>query len=326
MADPQTINVGLAVPTRGSDVNTWDVPLNGDMSISDGYFGGVLTISASSVPIVLTAPAGYTPTPAGGPTQSQNAVLRFTGVLTGNVQVTLPLPGYMIIENLTTGNFVLTFAAASAGSVIAVDQGEVQHIENDGTNVKFVNMGRVGKIEYWAGVSAMPSWVTSCTVPPYLLCDASVYNFSQFPYLGTKLKGQFGGNGTTTFGVPDGQGRVFLGYDGTGTRITVAVSGINGQTIGAAGGNQSMQSHTHVAAGTTGYENAPHSHVYNAPTFSNVQNGGGASVATGITFTATATESANHQHNFSVPTTSTGSGGSQNVQPSQVAGIWVIKT
>lgn len=325
MSEPTTVNVALIVPNTGDLVGTWGSnAINPDLSAVDGFFGGVQTISASNANIVLTAPSGSI-TPSGGPTQAQNCALRFTGTLTGNVQVTLPLPGYMIIENLTTGNFVLTFAAASAGNVIGVDQGETQHIYNDGTNVRFINLGRVGHIEMWAGLSAMPAWVTSCTVPPFLLCDGTVYNFSAYPYLGARLLGAFGGNGITTFGVPDLRGRGALPYDGTGTRITTAVSGINGQTIGAAGGNQAMQSHTHVASGNTSGESAAHFHTVNAPVFSSVQNGGGGSAATGTTVTNTSFQSNDHTHAFSVTTTGAGAGASQNVQPSQVTGIAVIR-
>ena len=233
MADPTTSNILLTVPTRGSDPGTWDVPVNNNSLALDGFFGGVQTISVSNANFSLTAPAGVV-TPGGGPTQSQNAVLRFTGTLTANVQVTLPLPGYYIVENLSTGNFVLTFRAVGIGQIIAVDQGEILHLYNDGTNVRFVNLGRIGHLEIWAGLIAMPAWVTACTVAPYLLCDGSIYNFSTFPALGARLLGAFGGNGVTTFGVPDSRGRLPLAYDGTGTRITVAGCGLNGQTLGGA--------------------------------------------------------------------------------------------
>ena len=235
MADPTTTNTGLAIPLRGADVGTWDTPVNGDFSAIDGYLGGVQIISAASSPITLTSPAGFTPTPSGGPTQAQNAILRVTGTLTAPVQVTLPLPGPLVIENLTTGAFVLSFRAIGSGQVIAVDQGEIQTVYNDGTNVRFVNLGvRIGETSIWAGLAAMPAWVTACTVPPFVLCDGTIYNFSAYPYLGARLLGSFGGNGVTTFGVPDLRGRMALPYDGTGTRITSGGSGLNGQTLGAA--------------------------------------------------------------------------------------------
>lgn len=232
MVDLTTTNILLSVPLRGSDAGTWDLPVNGNSSALDGYFGGVQPVSLTNIPVTLTAPTG-SPTPAPGPTQAQNAVLRFTGALSANVVVTLPLPGYYIVENLTTGNFTVTFRGVTATQVIAVEQGACQHIYNDGANVRFVNMARVGGIEIWAGYSAIPAWVSACTVPPYLLCDGSIYSFTTYPYLGARFGSAFGGNGTTTFGVPDLRGRVALPYDGTGTRITTAGSGLDGQTIGA---------------------------------------------------------------------------------------------
>ena len=101
-------------------------------------------------------------------------------------------------------------------------------------SVRFVNLGRIGLTEIWAGLSAMPAWVGACTVPTYLLCHGTGYNFSTYPYLGKRLGNAFDGNGITTFAVPDLRGRVPLAYDGTGTRITTAGCGLNGQTIGAA--------------------------------------------------------------------------------------------
>lgn len=221
MADPQTLNIGLAVPTRGSDPGTWDVPLNGDWTITDGMLAGVQAISAAgSSPITLTSPTGYIPTPSGGPTQSQNAVLRFTGVLTGNVQITLPLPGFIIIENLTTGAFVLSFRSVGSGEIIAVQQGSCRHIYNDGTNVRFVNLPDVGTYIDIAAAT-VPSWITSCTKPPYLNCDGSTFSATTYPYLNTFL----GGNT-----LPDHRGVARYGLNQGTARLTSA-SGLNGDTL-----------------------------------------------------------------------------------------------
>lgn len=328
MTDPTTSNILLAVPTRGSDPGTWDIPVNSNTSAIDGYFGGVQTISVSSAPLTLTAPSG-TVTAGGGPTQAQNAVLRFTGTLTANVTVTLPLPGYYVIENLTTGNFLLIFQAFTATQIIAVDQGMIQHIYNDGANVRFVNLGEVGKIEMWAGISTMPAWVTACTVPPYVLNDGTIYNFSTYPYLGKRLGSAFGGNGVTTFGVPDSRGRVLLPYDGTGTRITSAGCNLNGQVIGAAGGDQNLQQHAHTYSGNTGLESVGHTHLQTLSQSNQLVTTGNGSAGQGIVpnSTPTGTESANHTHAYSGTTATSGSGttSSNNVQPSQVVGISVIR-
>jgi hypothetical protein len=125
MTEPTTVNVGLIVPNTGDLVGVWGSnAINPDLLALDGFLGGFQIVSASNAPITLTSPSGFTPTPSGGPTQAQNLVLSCMGTLTADVQVTLPIPGSYIVENLTTGNFVLSFAAAGSGRVVAVDQGE----------------------------------------------------------------------------------------------------------------------------------------------------------------------------------------------------------
>lgn len=321
-----TVNVALIIPGTGDLVGLWGSnALNPDFVALDGFLGGVQTISAGSSPITLTVPASFTATPGAGPTQAQNAVLRFTGALTSNVTVTLPMPGPMIIENLTTGNFVLSFRAVTATQVIAVDQGEVQRIYNDGANVRFVGLGRIGHIEMWAGLSAIPAWVSACTVPPYLLCDGSVYNFSVYPYLGARLGSKFGGNGITTFGVPDLGGRVPLAYDQTGARITVAGCGINGQMLGA---SQDKQTNTLLTANLPPYTPA-------GTVTSNVNNFPNQWLITdGTTFPVAGGGSQPKPQSQGTPTiTSTFSGTAQggastpvnNVQPTLVTGIPVIR-
>jgi microcystin-dependent protein len=311
-----TVNTGLFTPGTGDLVGLWGSnALNPNFVSIDGLFGGATTISASNAPIVLTSPSGFTPTPSPGPTQAQNAILRFTGTLTANVQVTLPIPGYYIINNQTTGAFVLSFRAIGSGQVIAVDQQDDVHIYNNGTNVRFVNLGRIGATEMWAGLTALPAWVTACTQQPYLLCDGTVYNFTAYPALAQRLLGKFGGNGISTFAVPDSQGRIQLPYDGTGTRITTAVSNINGQTIGAAGGDQNSQSHTHAFAGNSSGQAFAVSGNLAPVNFGS--SGFGGNWINSLNLGGVSTPSG---------TNSTfGAGASQNVQPSQVTGIMVIR-
>lgn len=333
MAEPTTVNTGLIIPNTGDLPGTWgSAALNPDFVAIDGYFGGVQTISLSTN-TTLTAPIGFTPTPSGGPTQAQNAVLKFTGALTSSVVVTLPLPGYYIVSNTTTGNFVTVLRAAGTGQIIAVDQGETQHVFCDGTNVVFCNLGRVGEITIWAGLAAMPGWVTNCTVPPYLLCDGSIYNFSTYPYLGKRLGSAFGGNGITTFGVPDHRGRVALPYDGTGARITTAGSGLSGTTIGAALDQQtvtlsasqipSITSSVSVTASTannylvaspsTGFGLTLFSAQAGSQVFQAFSNGASVSGTTTIASSGSGTSN------------NTGGAAHNNVQPSQVTGISVIR-
>ena len=59
----------------------------------------------------------------------------------------------------------------------------------------------------------------------YLACDGSIYNISDYPYLAEQIKinfgryNQFGGDGTTTFAVPDLRGE-FLRGSGTNSHVS----------------------------------------------------------------------------------------------------------
>jgi hypothetical protein len=222
LSEPTTANIGLIVPNTGDLAGRWGVEaLNPDLSSIDGYLGATQVISVSNSPITLTSPAGFTPTPSGGPTQAQSAVLRFTGLLTAAVQVTLPLPGYMIIENLTTGNFVLSFRAFGSGQVIGMPQGALRHIYNDRSNVRFVNLPDPGSL--WDLVtSAVPTWLSACTVPPWLNCDGSPFDGSTYPYLASLL------GGTT---LPDLRGVARYTLNQGTARLTTAASGLDGNTL-----------------------------------------------------------------------------------------------
>lgn len=337
MADPTTANQLLAVPTRGSDPGTWDLPVNGNTTALDGLFGGMQGISVTNTPITLTAPAGVV-TASAGPTQAQNAILNFTGTLTGNVQVTLPLPGYYIIRNGTVpGNFVLSFRAVNSGAIIGFPPGQIQHVFNDGTNCFFANLGNVGEVETWSGLSAVPSWVAACTTPPYLLCDGTVFTISTYPIIGARYGSLFGGNGITTAATPDLRGRVPLIYDGTGTRITVAGCGINGQTLGASqdkqtnnlavnqippGVTSSMAGTAQPRAPNTGYQ-VPMVNA-NVGSIGYAITGGTVSIPDAIPSASWTSDTA-----LAVTGTATSTNGAQvavnNVQPGQVTGIAVVR-
>lgn len=334
MVNPVTVNLGIIIPLTGADVDTWgEDDVNPNMVAFDGLLGGVQTIGLTNVPVTLTSPAGFVPTPSPGPTQSQNAVIKFTGTLTGNVTVTLPLPGRYVIDNQTTGNFLITLQGVTATEVIALPPGEVSTIYNDGARVKFVDLGRVGSMEFWAGITAIPAWVAACTVKPYLPCDLSTatYNFSEFPALAARLLGQFGGNGITTFAAPDLRGRVPLAYDGTGTRITEGGCGINGQTIGA-----SLDTQT-VTLTTPQIPIHAHANSLNDPGHSHIEVGSETGGASGYMLKpnngASGVSSASSNSTLPAVTgmtiTNANAGGGlphNNVQPSLVTGIWVIKT
>jgi microcystin-dependent protein len=215
MSDPTSINLQLSLPVRGGDVGVWDTPVNGDFNILDSAFGGVASVSLSGSPVTLSI------------TQAQNSVLRFSGTISTNITVTLPaIVKFWTVENNTSGAFVVTLTTGS-GKVIGLPPGEPSDVYSDGTDVKFKNLGRTGLVELWY-LTALPAWVSACTVLPYLNLDGSTFNATTYAALNTFL----GGNT-----LPDLRGRMPAGLNqGTG-RITLHSSGgVDGNTLGASGG------------------------------------------------------------------------------------------
>lgn len=312
MPEPTTVNRALIVPNTGDLAGTWgSAALNPDFVAIDGMLGGFTTISLTNANVTLTVPAGFTATPSAGPTQSQNAIITFTGTLTGNCTITFPMPGFYIVENLcTVGAFRITLASVAPGNVVCAPPGEATHIYCNGVDVKYVDLGRVGSYLDLA-VTAVPAWITGCTVPPYLNCDGSTFSAVTYPALNAYL------GGTT---LPDARGRSRFALDQSQNRITTAGSGLDGTTLLASGGNQLTQQHTHTASSVV--TDPGHSHtVHGSSSYS-----GGAGIAQapapnvipGLDSSTTG---------ISVATTNTsyGSGNSQNMPPAYVGGLTLIR-
>jgi len=223
MVSTFTPNVQLEEPARGDDVGTWDTPVNANTTTIDLIAGGISTISAAAGSVVLSA------------AQFKSNNITFNSTLIASITVTFPtsfIKPYTV-GNLATGSsaYVITLGtSATGGQQIALPPGEFVDVFNDGTNLKFRNLGRVG--EYWdyAG-SSVPAWVSGCTVPPYLNCDGSTFNSSVYPQLFVVL-------GSSV--LPDSRGRFRAGLNqGTG-RITSGSGGVDGNTRGASGGAQAF--------------------------------------------------------------------------------------
>jgi len=222
MPDPTTTNLVLAVPVRGADSGTWDTPVNGDMQIIDACAGNVTAISVSNVNVTLST------------SQSQVSIIRLSGTVTGAITITLgAIIKSWIIENNTANNgFAMLFRGSTGtGNAIMPPPGSCQ-IYWDGTNVSFINLGpRIGNYEDFA-TQTVPLWISSCTIAPFLNCDGTTYNTSTYPLLAGILNSNV---------LPDLRGRARFAIDGNQSRITSAVSGIDGNSRFAFGGNQSVQ-------------------------------------------------------------------------------------
>jgi microcystin-dependent protein len=325
MTEPTTPNAALIVPNTGDLVGSWGTAaLNANFTVIDGKFGGSLNISLSgATTVVLTGPAGAI-TPGAGPTQQQNLFLNFSGAQTGNALFFMSLPGVYVVNNKCTGTAAyLQFAPATGtGNYIGVAQGKQTWISFDGVDVNFVNPPDPGTAYDLHGAISVPLWMQACKVRPYLQKDGTVYNVSDYPALAQVLGSTFGGNGVTTFAVPDELSRVRLPWDFTAAslRVTTAGCGVNGAQMGASGGNQFLQSHSHANTLTDpGHLHSMTPVIGGAPGGpTNIQFGGnGFSNVSQTNATTT---------NISINNAVAGGGTSQNMPPTIVSFLAFIKT
>lgn len=325
---PETISKGLEVPTTGSLPGTWGaLAVNPNFEAIDGMFGGYVTVALSGSNVTLTSPAGYVATPGAGPTQSQNALISLIGTLSGPVTLTFPLPGFYLVENLCiVGAYYVRLGAATPGAYVCAPPGETVQVFSDGVNMRYVGLGRIGTY-LDLGTATTPAWITNCTVPPYLFCNGSTFDANTYPVLASML----GGNT-----LPDHRGRTRYALDAGTNRVTSAVSGVDGATLLAAGGDQSLQQHTHS---NTVSEAGNHFHYE----FNTGNALGGLAENTYPTRNAnwSTTAAYNMSGNATVPTigrsstaglhthtvtnSNTGSGSSQNMPPAIIGGITLIR-
>ncbi len=189
--------------------------------------------------------------------------------------------------------------------------------------------GIIGEIKAFAGPdAAVPSL--------WLLCFGQAISRADYASLFAVLGTTWGaGDGGTTFNVPDLRGRSLFGRDNMGgaaaNRLTAGVSGVAGATLGASGGDQATQDHTHTLNDpqhTHGLTDPGHTHqatsdfsaLFTAATHFGVLNTsapGGA--PTGNEYTKSATTGATvDSASTGITSASYGDGTAQNVPPAAV--------
>lgn len=101
-------------------------------------------------------------------------------------------------------------------------------------------------------------WFAGFTPPTHsLLCDGAVYNIEDYPLLAAQLGDMFGGNGWSTFGVPDIRDRFIWGQHEEGTPPTGI--GSTGGTVEHTLAANEMPAHLHSQP-SHAHAVAPHTH------------------------------------------------------------------
>lgn len=315
MVSTFTPNINLEEPARGDYVGTWDTPVNANETLTDLVVGGATTIALNNSPVILAS------------AQFQCKTITFNSTLTGNVAITFPTSfkkSYEVYHTCTGSSaFVITLGTTAAGGqVICASPGEIIDVLNDGTNLRFKSLGRVGSYWDYAG-SSVPAWVSGCTIPPYLNCDGTTFAAATFPQLAVIL-------GSTT--LPDSKGRVRATLNQGTTRLLSSNGGVDGNTNLSGGGSDGItlsasQIPTIFSGGTSSGINGGGGLRIPVATsgeadlsFSPGGSGTHVPIATGWTFSSSLSGGA------AVTSTNTGGGSHFNVQPTYVAGLTLIRT
>ena len=132
MANTTSANLKLTVQQTGENSGTWGQITNTNLLILEQAIGGYDTLDAVSSPTALVFSNG-------AKSKGKNQVIKLTGNILGNVDVTIPngiLKTY-IVDNGTTGAYTVTLKYVSGGSSVtwsATDKG-TKLVYADGTNV-----------------------------------------------------------------------------------------------------------------------------------------------------------------------------------------------
>lgn len=161
-----------AAPTASAGTNTTQIATTAFVStMTDGLFSQSV---AGSSNVNLTG------------ANAANAILVFTGALTGNITVSVPSgsSGEWIVFNNTSGAFTLTFITAS-GTGVLLSQGFKNMAYTDGTNMFYsVNSGAVVSVQWTGGT---------------IVTNGTYYFTIYAPYAGTILSMDYFTQTSTSF-------------------------------------------------------------------------------------------------------------------------------
>ncbi|MFH1158771.1 MAG: tail fiber protein [Pseudomonadota bacterium] len=155
--------------------------------------------------------------------------------------------------------------------------------DKDGTIATLTDVMPAGSVMPYAGLTEPSGW---------LFCYGQAVSRTAYAALFTAISTTYGaGDGSTTFNVPDIRGRVIAGQDDMGgssaNRLTGLTGGLNGDTLGATGGEEShilltagMPAHTHsvtaVGSGSLVVVNSSGSSAAGSSSLTTSSTGGGA--------------------------------------------------
>jgi microcystin-dependent protein len=311
MASTFTPNANLEEPQLGDYVNDWQLPLNANFTAIDNMFGGMTWIGLSGSNVNLTT------------AQAAYAIIVLTGSLSSSLTVSIPstISGKRYIWDRTNRNGYTIFLQSGASAALPLE------------------LQTINPVLLLQGAMAFdPGFIPPGTflhgggsrMAGALLCDGSAVSRVTYAGLFAKIGTTFGaGDGSTTFNLPNGYGRVLAGQDG-GTGLLYGwglgmVAGEAMHTLTAA----EVGNHNHPAGDLGhGHSDSGHAHISGVGNFVCQGHGGSLYGAPGFGITtagATAPASANIQAGYATVWVGDNAGGAahNNVQPTLVTNIFI---
>jgi hypothetical protein len=136
--------LGVELMATGENAGTWGTKTNANLNLVEQITGGYLEVSIAGG--VQTTELDVDDGALTG--KAQNRIIKFTGTITGNQTVTLPvlMENFYIIENATTGAYTVELKAASgSGATVtwsATDKGwKIVYADGVATNTGIYDTG-----------------------------------------------------------------------------------------------------------------------------------------------------------------------------------------
>ena len=141
MANSTSANLKLTVQATGENSGTWGQITNTNLLILEQAIGGYDAVGVTSGATLAFS--------NGVLSNGKNQILKLTGTISGNVNVTIPdsIEKTYIVENATTGAFAVTFKTTSGtGATWSATNKGYKILYSDGTNIVdiFTDLGDVG--------------------------------------------------------------------------------------------------------------------------------------------------------------------------------------